>query len=272
MNLQVVLVRSAVATFIASVSACASTTKASTPDAVAQPIAFISRGDSLPITVFQAGLGDGKDSWSALLRAHPSSAAVFTYDRPGYGKSVVAVSPRDPCTIAAELHETLRVAKLAPPYVLVGHSLGGLYQYAFVKLYPNEVVGMLLIEPTHPDHWARMQKEASFSAGIVRTMRHTVFSPTAKREFDDSEICTDRLKSLPAPTVPMRLLGRKTFEGTESGEFERLIRKLWADWTTLLPGITHREVERTGHYIHKDRTDVVEQELQALLKKVRQTP
>ncbi|MBK7417536.1 MAG: alpha/beta hydrolase [Dechloromonas sp.] len=62
---------------------------------------------------------------------------MFAYDRPGYGSNPASNTPRDPCTIATELRDQLRSAGLPPPYVLVGHSLGGLYQYVFARLYPE---------------------------------------------------------------------------------------------------------------------------------------
>ena len=63
-----------------------------------------------------------------------SGQAVFAYDRPGYAGNPASEALRDPCTVAAELRAQLRTAGLQPPYVLVGHSLGGLYQYVFARL------------------------------------------------------------------------------------------------------------------------------------------
>ena len=69
-----------------------------------------------------------------MMEELASGQAVFAYDRPGYAGNPASEAPRDPCTVAAELRAQLRTAGLQPPYVLVGHSLGGLYQYVFARL------------------------------------------------------------------------------------------------------------------------------------------
>lgn len=94
-----------------------------------------------PTAVLQAGLGDGHESWSAVSVAIAAEVRVFAYDRPGYGGRVPAEGLRDPCTITAELRQALRHSGLSPPYILVGHFFGGLYQYVFAKLYPEDVAG-----------------------------------------------------------------------------------------------------------------------------------
>jgi pimeloyl-ACP methyl ester carboxylesterase len=78
-----------------------------------------------------------------------------------------------PCTQARELRAGLQAVGVAPPYLLVGHSIGGLYQHAFTRRYPEEVAALLLIGPTHPQHWSTMEREAPALSTFVRTMRAT---------------------------------------------------------------------------------------------------
>lgn len=228
-------------------------------------------GAGRPLAVFQAGLGDGKEVWAEVISRVSPDMAVFAYDRPGYGGSsgipaAPPAPPRDPCTVAHELHMALQAAGQRPPYVLVGHSIGGLYQYAYARLYPAEVAAVLLVDPTHPDHWARMQREAPASARLLSGMRATVFSPAMRAEFDAQALsdCAGELRSRPATTVPVRLLVRSGFGLAESGAFETLVRRLETEWPQLLPGATRRQVEGAGHYIQKDRPEVVAEELKAL--------
>jgi pimeloyl-ACP methyl ester carboxylesterase len=60
--------------------------------------------------------------------------------------------------MAEDLHALLRGTDIGPPYVLVGHSLGGLVTRVFIQLYPDEVVGLALIDSSHPDQQARLPK------------------------------------------------------------------------------------------------------------------
>lgn len=233
-------------------------------------IAYVRTGNTPATVVFQSGLGDGKSVWTAVIDRVSPPIAIFAYDRPGYGSSQgTNRSPRDPCTIARELRAILRAAGIEPPYVLVGHSLGGLYQYAFAKLYPDDVAAVLLLDPTHPDHWATLQQRAPGAATLVTGLRSTVFTSAMRAEFDDQGGCLPQLRALPTRPIPTRILVRSRFEALESGAFESMVRDLEAQWPALLPGATRRQVDRSRHYIQKDRPDVVADELRALATQAR---
>ena len=214
-------------------------------------------GSGRPVVVFQSGLGDGQGVWSAVQAGLPKDMTSIAVSRAGYGRSDAREGDHSPCAAAAELRASLRQAALAPPYVLVGHSLGGLYQYAFARLYPDEVAGIVLVEPTHPQHWPRMQRDAPAMAMVVRTARLAAFSPTMRREFDNQQRCLEGLSSLPAPEVPTRVLVRGRFVPPEAAAFERMLRELWREWPTLLHSSGVESVEGTGHYIQKDMPAVV---------------
>lgn len=88
-------------------------------------------GTGAKAVVFQSGLGDGLDVWRAVQTRTDAVATTPSFSRPGYGRCCAATGERSPCRAAEERRALVRSAKLAPPYVLVGHSLGGLYQCAF---------------------------------------------------------------------------------------------------------------------------------------------
>lgn len=229
-------------------------------------------GSGRPVVVFQSGLGDGLGVWSRVQAGLPEDLTSYAFSRPGYGRSVAVDAERSPCAAAAELRAGLRQAGLAAPYILVGHSLGGLYQYAFAKLHPAEVAGIVLVEPTHPQHWPRMQKDAPALATVVRAARLAAFSPTMRREFDDQQRCLDRLEALPAPQVPTRILVRGHFAPPEAGAFERMARDLWTDWPRLLQASPAEPVGGSGHYIQRDRPSAVVDAIVAVAKAARRAP
>jgi len=235
------------------------------PDRLDQHI----EGSGHPVVVFQSGLGDGLGVWFAVQAALPKDVTSIAVSRSGYGRSAAREGNHSPCAAAAELRVSLRQARLEPPYVLVGHSLGGLYQYAFARLYPEEVAGIVLVEPTHPQHWPRMQQDAPAMAMVVRTARLAAFSSTMRREFDDQRRCLESLSSLPTPEVPARVLVRGRFVPPEAGAFERMLRELWSDWPTLLHASGVDLVEGTGHYIQKDKPAAVVDAILAVVKSSR---
>ena len=228
-------------------------------------ISHSGNGSTPPPVVFQSGLGDGKSVWASVIQLLPATLSSFAYDRPGYGGSSSRAGRRDACTIAQELHEILRATGRRPPYVLVGHSLGGLYQYAFAKLYPEEVSGVLLLDATHPDHWATLQERAEGTAMVILELRDASFSDTAKREFDAQIECLAGLRLRGTPRVPAKLLvGGKAEPGEPEG-LQALFRELAARWPELMPGMSLSRLEGADHYIQKDCPEVVANEIRALV-------
>ncbi|MPY90883.1 MAG: alpha/beta fold hydrolase [Luteitalea sp.] len=106
-------------------------------------------GSGESTVVFENGLGPPLEMWGKVQPQVSRFARTVTYDRAGVGLSEDAPPPRDGRQIAAELRHALRVASVPPPYVLVGASLGGLYIRVFAGMYPDDVSGMVLVDPTH---------------------------------------------------------------------------------------------------------------------------
>jgi pimeloyl-ACP methyl ester carboxylesterase len=115
-------------------------------------------GDGEPTIVFVPGGGSvGLD----FLLVHEQVAQLTTsvlYDRAGTGWSDAADLPRSADEVTDELRALLRAAGPPPPYLLVGHSLGGIYVQRFAQRFPEEVVGLLLLDPAHED-WDHYQPE-----------------------------------------------------------------------------------------------------------------
>lgn len=99
--------------------------------------------------VFENGYPAPLETWGRVQPAVSEFAKTVAYDRAGMGLSDAGPLPRDGRRIASELHDVLRRANVSPPYLLVGHSLGGLYARAFTGEYPGEVAGVVLVDPTH---------------------------------------------------------------------------------------------------------------------------
>jgi len=100
--------------------------------------------------VFENGSRATIDSWSKVIDALGSDVSIFAYNRPGVGRSEQADSARDGATIVEELRALLKQKGLKPPYILVGHSLGGLYMQLFARRYPDEASGLVLVDALYP--------------------------------------------------------------------------------------------------------------------------
>lgn len=111
---------------------------------------FISHRGSNPTVVIASGLDGHLELWDKVISEVSKTNSVFAYNRPGIGKSDKTDKPRDAEQIVEELRFYLKELKILPPYVLVGHSSGGLYMQLFAREYPSEVAGLVLVDSTHP--------------------------------------------------------------------------------------------------------------------------
>jgi pimeloyl-ACP methyl ester carboxylesterase len=107
----------------------------------------------------EAGLGANHNCWQAVDTSLAKTARVITYDRPGYLNSDSCHKRRDAVTVARELKEALQLANIDPPYILVGWSLGGSFIRVFSGLYPQDVLGLVLVDPAPEESYARFKKE-----------------------------------------------------------------------------------------------------------------
>ena len=108
-----------------------------------------------PTVVLEAGMGSFSPNWYWVQHELAPTVRSVAYDRAGLGWSRRSRRPRDAQTIAVELRDALREAGIEPPYVLAGHSFGGLPVRAFAALYPELTAGLILVDASHPDQWVR---------------------------------------------------------------------------------------------------------------------
>lgn len=107
-----------------------------------------------PTVILEAGIASISSNWAWVQDEIAASTRVVAYDRAGLGWSDPSPAPQDAQASAEDLHAALRVAGIQGPFVVVGHSYGGLVVRAFTDLYPDEVAGMVLVDASHPDQWA----------------------------------------------------------------------------------------------------------------------
>lgn len=223
------------------------------------------RAHADPAIVLQAGLGDDHRSWQAIEPLLAKDHRVIALDRPGHGSTPDTTTPRDPCTIATEQRAQLQAAGIAPPYVLVGHSLGGTYQFVYAKLYPQDVAGLVLVDATPLHHWERMQREAPESALVLRGVRALLFSSIDRREFDAQASCVEALALQQPLNKPVRVLVAGRFNVGDPPEFRSMMQHSRPTWLPLTGAAALQPVAEAGHYIQKDQPQVVVEAIRAVM-------
>lgn len=122
-------------------------------------------GEGSPAVILESGLGDSYLSWRKVQPEIAKFVRVCSYDRAGLGYSDRSPQARTSKVIASEVHALLHAAGVPPPYVLVGHSMGGFDVRLYASLYRSEVVGMVLVDASHPDQDNRFPPELKNMAG-----------------------------------------------------------------------------------------------------------
>ncbi len=142
-----------------------------------------------PTVVLESGMSGWSVDWALVQRSIATQTRVCAYDRAGYGWSDEGPRPRDSQQIVTELHMLLQNTGILGKYILVGHSLGGLFVQLYARTYPEEIAGIVLIDSVHPDQSLRM-------------------NAAVRRNYEGNLKALTMLTSLAAPTGLMRLVNQ----------------------------------------------------------------
>jgi pimeloyl-ACP methyl ester carboxylesterase len=115
-------------------------------------------GEGEPLVILDAGLGDHSQVWQTIQPQVARFTSVLSYDRAGMGQSDKPPIPRTCQDMVADLRHLLQAAGLRPPHILVAHSWSGINARWYANQYPDELAGMVLIDPVHEDKYARFEQ------------------------------------------------------------------------------------------------------------------
>jgi len=241
---------------LACLAGCSNLPTAQSTSTLEATHSYALTGHGSPIVILESGLGDGKESWGPVYEEIGQLAQVFAYDRAGYGASRSANPMRDGATIVRELRSTLQALKLEPPFILVGHSVGGTYMELYARSYPEEVAGVVLVDSRHADFTRQCQIADARSCKPPSLL--TALLPDApRRELAAGEKTMDEvMQGGPFPNVPLVVLTsmKKPLEGPRFREVWLATQK---ELAALSNDSTHTVCSRCGHYIHKDDPQLV---------------
>lgn len=213
--------------------------------------------------VFESGFGDDWTPWDEVAGEVATQARTFAYSRPGHGQSEPSPEPRDAAHIVEDLRALLAARGVAPPYVLVGHSFGGAYMELFAKAYPEEVVGVVLVDPRHRDFTTACEE-----AGLEGcTIPASVVDSLPQVQIDEFKAFAQTSDEIQAAggfgPYPVRVL-TATSHGF-APEVEAL-------WESMLGSLADEAADGdqslfvgAGHYLHLQRADEVAEVILSLL-------
>lgn len=211
-------------------------------------VAYATLGGAGPVVVFESGLGEDMREWAPVARALAPCTRVVMYDRPGIGRSAPRADPAPvrADAVAKRLAELLLAAGMPPPYVLVGHSLGGLYVQAFARDRPQDVAAVVLVDASSP-----LEPPGVF----VPTVPAQPGTIAAAEDAGVAPSVAALLAGPPFPPVPLVVLAATDHGDTP--EREALWRDVQARTAALSPNGRLEVVAGSGHFIQTDRPAAV---------------
>lgn len=249
-------------------------------------------GAGSPTIVIEAGIGDTVDKLAGLQARLARKTSVVTYDRAGYGRSEPGPLPRDARREAAELKTLLEKASVSGPYVLVGHSLGGLNAMVFAAQYPDDVAGLVLLDPpplsfilgqSYPDlramaerMTAEWQASADSSAAAAdpgeraRGAFLRMIASEHREMFGQSARLVESLAGFGDLPLTVMASGKANPAfGPAAAEYQ----KYWIEQSRLLSGKSNQGrfilAEKSGHYLYLDEPELVVREIESMVDAAR---
>jgi pimeloyl-ACP methyl ester carboxylesterase len=173
-------------------------------------VSYILSGHGAPHIVLFSGAGMSLQGWEPLYPGIERVGRVLAWNRFGMQGSDPPRERQTGAMVVGSLRELLGHVDLAPPYVLVAHSMGGLFANLYARLYPEEVAGVLFIEATHPDDHVVLKKhERQLERALAKllTLPQVFFRPNLHTELACVEDTVREIECAgPFPEVPLRVV------------------------------------------------------------------
>jgi pimeloyl-ACP methyl ester carboxylesterase len=217
-----------------------------------------------PVVIFEAGQGRSSEDWSKVQPEAAKITESCSYDRVGLGRSApaspVAGAPAETTDEQVkDLYQLLHSASVRPPYIMVGHSFGGILVRRFATKYPGEIVGMVLLDSAHEEQiWRFLDIDPNSLQGISLKpddLRREGFLPPRERLSWHADIPLIALQH--GRSLPMEGPAKQ-----HQAEFESAMQSMQKDLVARSRYGELRTAEHSGHFIQLEQPDVVVQAIE----------
>ena len=245
---------------------------------------FLMRGEGAPTVIIEAGMGEPgveSGSWRTVVDEISKTNRVCLYDRAGLGKSDAAPKlPRTSHDVANDLNALLTNAHVPGPYLLVGHSYGGMHVRMFASQFPDKVIGMVLVDSAHPDQDARwlaaLPPPAPNESESIQRARQFLAGrsdPAANPERIDPKASEAQVRgALPLGNKPVVILSHSSKYRLDprlpeqvSLKLEALCQQMQADLKQTSSNSTLHQSASGGHYLQTEDPELVIQGIREAL-------
>jgi pimeloyl-ACP methyl ester carboxylesterase len=228
-------------------------------------------GEGAPTIVMETGFGGAHTAWEQVVPELRGANQTCTYDRANVGASDEAPTPRTSADVVEDLHGLLEAARISPPYLLVGHSFGGISMRLYASTYPDEVAGLVLVDPTPTtfvdDACAIVDATACESIAAE-------FEPSRNEGLDIVGSAEALSAAGPLPAVPLVVLvaDHHSQDAITDPGVQRRFETMWQgrqqELATSVPG-GRMELVSSGHNIHSLHPEAVTEAIRSVLSEQR---
>jgi pimeloyl-ACP methyl ester carboxylesterase len=250
-------------------------------------------GRGSPAVVFDGGIGTRCEEYRDLQDRIAATTTVVTYDRAGYGSSEAGPLPRDSRSEVEELRTLLAELRIPRPYVLVGHSLGGLNAEVYAVLHPEEVAGMVLLDPPPlgfvlgeeytelgliaarmTDEWQGIADRNLRSENEEERAEARFFQMLASEHREMFSSSAQQASSSSFGSIPLVVVASGV-PNPMFGDLAESYQQYWAAQSEALSGKSSRGrfvlAESSTHRLHVDAADLVAESVQSLVNSLRES-
>ncbi len=231
-------------------------------DVNGEKLELVRAGKDRPVIVLISGYGADVDySWAKILPEVATMGTVIAYNRFGYGNSDRTEVPQTGNAVISTLRQLLNAEKLAPPYILVGHSIGGAYANLYARQYPTEVAGVVLLDSSHPDQEEKLRSQQNFlQRGLSRVLlaldkyvhsRHSELASFAETAHQIKQ-------AGPFPDIPLTVITAGQMPGFFASEGTMGVHEEnQRDLAAMSSQGRQIVAENSGHFVQNDEPGIV---------------
>jgi pimeloyl-ACP methyl ester carboxylesterase len=217
--------------------------------------------DNLTI-VFESGYGWDLNNWNPIKNDVSKFANVFLYDRDGIGRSEKSSKPKHSMQINNNLRNLLKKAEVNPPYLLVGHSFGGVNVRLFASKYPDEVAGVILLDSVHEEQNKKMVP--LFTEKVQEDYFGQFTVEATLKEFEE---CLEQVSGVKLRDIPLLVItgGTQSYHTNQSMAQWMMFQDELANLSTTS---NHLIIKEAGHAVHIDEPQAVINAIKELKSKL----
>jgi pimeloyl-ACP methyl ester carboxylesterase len=221
-------------------------------------------GEGETTVILDAGLGSTSEDWIKIQPEVSRFSKVISYDRAGLGRSEKAPIPRTCKDMICDLRNLLVAASLHPPYILVAHSWSGINARWYANQYPDELVGMVLIDAVHENKYERFEK--ILSEEQANRMWVSIKDPSKNDENIDRIASMEQVHSKQAVfDFPLIVLTR----ATDTDEMNIIETSLQAEFLKLSSKSKQYFSKSDDHFIQNSEPDLVVDSIRQVVESVK---